>query len=145
MGRWDKRLINQASDVPSIIFHKILQNSLQKPFQFISFIELQNEKKDNWVPIFVYKKLWNIYIFGASDTWMTSCLSHRPSEPVYQIVDCRILNQNWVCFSSLHEFCSDAKHSFKQNENEVKFCWWREAVKTFWAWCISFLGLWQIL
>ena len=29
-------LVNQASDVPSInFFHKILQNSLQKPFQFI--------------------------------------------------------------------------------------------------------------
>ena len=46
MGRWDKRLINQVSDVPSIFFHKILQNSLQKPFQFIFlfFIELQKLK-----------------------------------------------------------------------------------------------------
>ena len=33
MGRWDKRLINQASDIPSIIL--LLKNSLKKPFQFI--------------------------------------------------------------------------------------------------------------
>ena len=32
MVRWDKRLINKASDVPSCK----LQNSLQKLFQFIS-------------------------------------------------------------------------------------------------------------
>ena len=30
LGRWDDRLIDQASDVPSIIiFHNFLQNSLQ--------------------------------------------------------------------------------------------------------------------
>ena len=39
LGRWDKQIVDQASDVPSIIFfHKILQNSLQKPFYFIFFI-----------------------------------------------------------------------------------------------------------
>ena len=36
MVRWDKRLINKASDVPSFFFHIFLQNSLQKLFQFIS-------------------------------------------------------------------------------------------------------------
>ena len=36
LGRWDNRLIDQASDVPSIIFfHNFLQISLQKSFQFI--------------------------------------------------------------------------------------------------------------
>ena len=36
MGRWDKRLIDQESDVQSIIFsHNFLQNSLQKLLQFI--------------------------------------------------------------------------------------------------------------
>ena len=36
MGQWAKQLINQVSDVPSIIFfHNFLQNSLQKSFQFI--------------------------------------------------------------------------------------------------------------
>ena len=28
---------------------------------------------------------------GKSDPWLTSRLSHRPSEPAYYIVDCRIL------------------------------------------------------
>ena len=33
-----KQIVNQASDVPCIIFfHKILQNSFQKPFQFIFY------------------------------------------------------------------------------------------------------------
>ena len=33
--RWDKWLVDQAFDVPSIIFfHNFLQNSLQKSFQF---------------------------------------------------------------------------------------------------------------
>ena len=38
LGRleWDKRIVDQASDVPSSIsFHDFLQNSLQKSFQFI--------------------------------------------------------------------------------------------------------------
>ena len=40
LGRWDDRLIDQASDVPSVIFfHNFLQNSLQKPFQsFLIFL-----------------------------------------------------------------------------------------------------------
>ena len=29
-------------------------------------------------------------ILGTSDAWLTSHLSHRPSEPAYYIVDCRI-------------------------------------------------------
>ena len=29
-------------------------------------------------------------ILGTSDAWSTSCLSHRPREPGYYIVDCRI-------------------------------------------------------
>ena len=37
LGHWDERLIDQASDVPSIIFfHNFLQNSLQKSFHFFS-------------------------------------------------------------------------------------------------------------
>ena len=30
-------------------------------------------------------------ILGTPDAWSTSRLSHRPSEPVYYIVDCQIL------------------------------------------------------
>ena len=32
-------------------------------------------------------------ILGTSDTWLTSHLSHQPSEPAYYIVDCRILEE----------------------------------------------------
>ena len=36
LGRWDKQIVNQASNIPSIIFfHDSLQHSLQKSFQFI--------------------------------------------------------------------------------------------------------------
>ena len=36
LGQWDKRISDQASDDPSIIFfHAFLQNSFQKFFQFI--------------------------------------------------------------------------------------------------------------
>ena len=31
-------------------------------------------------------------ILGMSDAWLTSCLSHQPSEPAYYIVDCQIFN-----------------------------------------------------
>ena len=29
-------------------------------------------------------------MLGTSDPWLTSCLSHRPSEPAYYMVDCQI-------------------------------------------------------
>ena len=42
-------------------------------------------------------------ILGTSDAWLTSHLSHRPSEPAYYIVDCQIfcvkLFQNHAEFS----------------------------------------------
>ena len=45
LGRWDEWLIDQVSDVPSIIFfHGFLQNSLQKYFQSICLFEKKNTK-----------------------------------------------------------------------------------------------------
>jgi len=35
-------------------------------------------------------------ILGTSDAWSTSCLSHRPSKPVYYIVDCQISRVEWI-------------------------------------------------
>ena len=32
-------------------------------------------------------------LLGTSDAWLTSRLSHRPSEPAYYIVDCRIYTE----------------------------------------------------
>ena len=31
-------------------------------------------------------------MFGTSDTWLMSCLSHQPSEPAYHTEDCQILH-----------------------------------------------------
>ena len=43
-------------------------------------------------------------ILGASDAWLMSCLSHRPSNPAYYIEDWRIFE---VCsFSSYANFAS---------------------------------------
>ena len=38
-------------------------------------------------------------IFGTSDAWSTSCLSHRPSEPAYYIIDCQISGFTFAQFS----------------------------------------------
>ena len=58
MAHWDKQLIDQASDVPSIIFAKNFARNYEK-----------------------------IVILGTSDAWSMSCLSHWPREPAYYIVD----------------------------------------------------------
>ena len=66
--RWDKWLIDLASDVPSIIFfQKFLQNSLQKSFQFIflffyNFTEIKIKSFECPKSISHYEKnnAWNI-------------------------------------------------------------------------------------
>ena len=58
-------------------------------FHFCNFIkELRNELNGSLQRILqdFMKKI----ILGTSDAWSTSCLSHRPREPGYYIVDCRI-------------------------------------------------------
>ena len=83
MGRWDKRIVDQASDVPSIIFfHDFLQNSLQKYFQSICLFFFKNTKikvKSFECPKSI-KSLKKI-ILGTSDTWSTIRLSNQPSDP----------------------------------------------------------------
>ena len=45
LGRWDKRIVDQASVVPSIIyFHDLLQNSLQISFQLIFLFLMKLQK-----------------------------------------------------------------------------------------------------
>ena len=59
LGRWDERLINQASDVPSIIFfHNFLQKSLQKLFKFI-FLFFFNFTKIKIKSFECPKSIWN--------------------------------------------------------------------------------------
>ena len=47
MGLWDKQIIDQASDVPSIIlfFQNFLQNSLQNPLKFFLIFLLLTKMK----------------------------------------------------------------------------------------------------
>ena len=47
MGLWDKQIIDQASDVPSIIlfFQNFLQDSLQNPLKFFLIFLLLTKMK----------------------------------------------------------------------------------------------------
>ena len=73
LGRWDDRLIDQASDVPSIIFfHNFFQNSLQNCFQFIllffhNFTKIKKScecpKSNPATHCFIFNLL------GPSDAW----------------------------------------------------------------------------
>ena len=45
--------------------------------------------KDFWKEF--CKKSWKKVILGTSDAWLTIRLSHRPSDPLYYIVNWRIL------------------------------------------------------
>ena len=72
-------------------FHEILQNSLQKPFQFICFVLYKITKmkiKSFGCPKSIRK--YEKRILKKSDAWSTSCLSHQPSKPAYYIVDWQI-------------------------------------------------------
>ena len=83
MGRWDKRLVDQASDVPSIIFfHDFLQNSLQNPFNLFSyfFYKITKMKIKSFECPKVIKSMKKI-ILGTSDSWSMIHYSHRPSNP----------------------------------------------------------------
>ena len=48
--------------------------------------QIERDFAKNFERFYEKKKI----ILGTSDTWSTICLSHRPSEPVYHIVDWRI-------------------------------------------------------
>ena len=88
-GRWDKRIVDQESDVPSIIFF-ILFTLKMLNFYFCNFIK--KNKKINWKDFCkeFCKKSWKKIILGTSDAWSTIRLSHRPSNPAYYIVNWRI-------------------------------------------------------
>ena len=89
---WDKWIVDQASDVPSIgfFFHNFLQHSLQKSFQFIfSFFCKFTSYKCFECP----KSLWEIIKKNNSCNMrrlVNESFVHT-SKPAYHIVDCRIL------------------------------------------------------
>ena len=59
-------------------------------FYFCNFIK--KNKKINWKDFCkeFCEKSWKKIIFGTSDAWSAICLSHRPSNPAYYIVNWRI-------------------------------------------------------
>ena len=61
---WAKQLVDQASDVPSIIFSHFLQRVLKE----------------------IMKKI----MLGTSDACSMSRLSQEPSKPAYYVEDCQI-------------------------------------------------------
>ena len=57
-------------------------------------------------------------MLGTSDTWSMSRLSHRPSEPVYYIEDCRIFIPIWL---TVNDFQGELGLPFLINRNKVDF------------------------
>ena len=82
--RCDEWLIDQASDVPSIIFFIIPCKILCKNHFYFLILEIKSFECPKSIRNYGRTKL------GTSDAWSTSRLSHRPSKPVYHIVDCCI-------------------------------------------------------
>ena len=77
LGRWDKRLVDQASDIPSIIFFsKIVQNSLQKPFHFFFYKITKMKIKSFECP----KSIRNY----EKNTWNVRCLVDESFVPSAQ-------------------------------------------------------------
>ena len=89
LGRRSKRIVDQASDVPSIFFIISYRLRALKTlyFHFCNFIK----KIEKLIERVFAKNFARFYekkiILGTSDAWSTSCLSHRYSEPAYYIVD----------------------------------------------------------
>ena len=91
--RWFAGPMGQTTRQPSVwrskyfFFSYRLRALKTLYFHFCNFI-----KKMNWKGFCkeFCKILWKKIIFGTSETWLTSRLSHRPSEPAYYIVDCQI-------------------------------------------------------
>ena len=101
LGPWDKGLVNQASDVPSIIF---FYNFLQKSFRFIflfsyNFTEIKIKGFECPNSIRTYEEK---IMLGTSDTRLMSCSSHQPTDPSYwRLSDFK----NWMC----HNLKADIK------------------------------------
>ena len=89
LGQWDDRLIDQASEVASIIFcHNFLQNSLQKSFQFIFiFLMILHKIKSFEFPKSIRNYGKKLCLEHQTLGWSVVC----PINPAYYIEDCRIL------------------------------------------------------
>ena len=86
LGRWDKRIVDQASDVPSIIFFFMISCRIlcKNTFNLFVYFFKKNTKikvKSFECPKSI-KSLKRI-ILGTSDAWSTIRLSNRPSDPAW--------------------------------------------------------------
>ena len=103
LGCWDKRLVECL--MFQVFFSKFLATFFAKilSIYFLNFYNFTIIKIKNFECTKSIKKLWK-KILGTSDTWSTIRLSHRPSKPVYYIVDCRIYTV-FLSIPYLHFFC----------------------------------------
>ena len=129
LGCWVHRLINQVSDVPSIIiFHTFFQNSLQKSFQFI-FVYFYNFTKIT-IKSFKYSKskpathtvLFSIY---QNNTWI---IRHMVNETIDQATQHIILKIVWfhIFLGSLERMLCENGNlwwiGFRRREGKVSIC-----------------------
>ena len=87
LGWWDNQLVDQASDVPSIIFIKSCNKILCKtPFNLFQYflkhykIKIKSFECPKSVGNYEKRNAWNV----------------RPSETAYYIVDCRIFGEIYL-------------------------------------------------
>ena len=87
LGRWDKRLVDEASDVPSIIFFIICYRLRALKTLYFYLCKIIKHKKKNGT-IFAKNFARNHekkIILGTSDAWLMSRSSQRPSDRAYYI------------------------------------------------------------
>ena len=77
MGLWDKRLVDQVSDVPGLIFAKFFAKTLSIYFYKITKMKINSFECPKSM------RNYEVKLFGASDAWSTSHLSHRANKPAY--------------------------------------------------------------
>ena len=82
-----KRLMSQLL-LFFFFFRLFIDLEYSKLFNFI-FVILQKNNKMNWKALckIFCKKWWKKNNTWTSDAWLTICLSHRPSDPAYYIVN----------------------------------------------------------
>ena len=93
LGRWSKWIVDQASDVPSIIFLSsflILGTLKTLYFYFCNFIKKIENKLKGLLQRILQEFMKKKIILGTSDAWSMIHLAHHPSNLAYYIVDWRI-------------------------------------------------------
>ena len=88
---WDEHSTNQASYVPCIIifFHNFLQNSLQKPFQFI-FLYFYNFTKVK-INNFECPQPIVLFLIYQNNTWTIRRLVNETIDPAIQHIILKII------------------------------------------------------